>query len=42
MYKKLRHVELHVLEIEIFLSVFLHLEQIVKLEIKLEKSSVSA
>jgi hypothetical protein len=37
----LRDVELDVLKIQIFLVVLLHFEQIVKLEIELEKSSVA-
>jgi hypothetical protein len=34
--EQLRHVELHVLEIEIFLTVLLHLEQVVELQVKFQ------
>lgn len=33
----LGHIELHILQVEIFLVVFLHLQQVVKLEVELEK-----
>jgi hypothetical protein len=36
MNEQLRHIELHVLEIEIFLAVFLHLEQVVELQVKFQ------
>lgn len=36
------HVELYVLEVEIFLVVLLHLQKIVQLQIKLEETAVPA
>ena len=39
--EQLRYVELHVLEIEIFLAVFLHLEQIVELQVKFQQSAIT-
>lgn len=35
----LRHVELHVFQIQVFLIVLLHLEQVVEFEIKLQQAT---
>jgi hypothetical protein len=37
-----RHIELHVLQVQILLAFFLHLEQIVQLQIQLQKTPVTA
>ena len=39
--EQLRHIELHVLEIEILLAVFLHLEQVVELQVKFQQSAIT-
>jgi hypothetical protein len=41
-HKHLANVELHVLEIQIFLVIFLHLEQVVELEIELQQAAIPA
>jgi hypothetical protein len=35
----LRHIELHIFEVQVILTVFLHFQEIIKLEIKLEKTT---
>lgn len=41
-YKDFRHVELDVFQVQVFLIVLLHLEQVVELEVQLKKPAVAA
>jgi hypothetical protein len=39
--KNFRHVELDIFEVQLFLSIFLHFQKIVELEIELQKATIT-